>query len=295
MKKIIPFSFLPPRVALGLSKKFLGLGEKISKAFPYLKIELQQAEMDFEPEEYGAIAITLFALYFILLTLVFYVIALRVSPENALFLALTGGGIIALLIFAQIILYPKIKIKRKVRNIEGNLMFALRTMLIQIHSGVSLYDAMSMIAEGKYGAVSEEFKKAIDSISTGESEEEALKKLAINNPSVFFRRSLWQIVNGLKAGTDVTELFNELVNTMIKEEAVSIRRYGSQLKLLSLMYMMIGVIVPALGVTFMIVVSSFPQVRLSDMLFWVLLLAVAVGQFMFLGMIKSRRPTLMEA
>ena len=50
---------------------------------------------------------------------------------------------------------------------------------------------------------------------------------------------------------------------------------------------------PALGVTFLIVLSSFPRIELSEYLFWALLLVVAFGQFAFLGVLKSRRPIMM--
>ncbi len=278
-----------------ISARFIGIGAKLANAFPYLKIELKQAQMDFEPEEYGAIGFSLTLIYFLLLSFIFYVIALKIAPEQALFLAPTAGAILAFLILIQVSMYPKILIKRKVRDLEGNLIYALRTMLVQLQSGVSLFDAMTMVAEGKYGAVSKEFSKAIEEISTGAIEEQALQKMAMNNPSPFFRRSIWQMVNGMKAGADVTDVMNELVGTMIKEEGISIRRYGAELKLLSLMYMMIGVIIPALGITFFIVIASFPQISLPGFLFWVLLAGVSVGQFMFLGIIKSKRPTLMES
>jgi flagellar protein FlaJ len=294
-QKIVPFNFLPMPILLGISNKFIGIGARIAKAFPYLKVELKQAEMDFEAEEYGAIAVTLFILYFFLTTFIFLLLALKFDPEKGIFLAPTIGAILSFLILIQVSMYPKIRVKKKVRDLESNLIFALRTMLVQIQSGVSLFDAMSVVAEGDYGAVSKEFRKAVEAINTGEFEEEALQKIAMNNPSPFFRRALWQLVNGMKAGADITDVMQELVSTMIKEESIGIRKYGSDLRLLSLMYMMIGVIIPALGITFLIVVSSFPQVQLEEWIYWILLIVVVVGQFMFLGIIKSKRPTLIEA
>ena len=276
-----------------IASRFYGVGGIIAKAFPYLDAELQQAGLDFETEEYGAIAAAQFVIYFVICTFVFFLMAIRIAPKEAIFIAPTTGGIIALLVLVQVTMYPKILLKKRVRDVERNLIFALRTMLVQIKSGVSLFDSMSMIADGDYGVLSKEFRKAIDAISTGELEEEALQKIAMNTPSTFFRRSLWQIVNGLKAGADISGLMTELVSTMTKEEGIQIRRYGSDLRLLSLMYMMIGVIVPAMGLTLLIVLSSFPQIQIGDVLFYMLLGFVVLGQFMYLGIIKSKRPNLM--
>ena len=82
---------------------------------------------------------------------------------------------------------------------------------------------------------------------------------------------------------------------MVKEESIEIRKYGADLRLLSLIYMMLGVIIPALGLTFLIVLSSFPQISIPQPTFWMLMIGVLVGQFMFLGIIKSKRPNLMES
>ena len=66
------------------------------------------------------------------------------------------------------------------------------------------------------------------------------------------------------------------------------------MKLLSLMYMMLGVIIPALGFTFLIVLGSFPQIELNELIFWLLLGTITFAQFMYLGILKSRRPNLLE-
>ncbi|MFH1545652.1 MAG: type II secretion system F family protein [archaeon] len=291
----IPFSFIPPSLLKRISKRFHGIGAIVAKAFPSLTSDLEHAEINYSVEDYGAIAVILAFFYFVLCSIVFSLVASRFFPERAILVGITAGGIIAFLILIQVTMYPRIKVKKKVREIERNLVFALRTMLVQMSSGVTLFDSMNMIAEGNYGALADEFKEAIDEINTGTQEEEALQKMADRNPSLFFRRSLWQMVNGMKAGADVSELMNELVSTMMREETIQIRRYGSDLRMLSLMYMMIGVIIPALGLTLLIMLSSFPVIKLGEIMFWGLLFGVIIGQFMYMGIIKSKRPNLMES
>ena len=62
-----------------------------------------------------------------------------------------------------------------------------------------------------------------------------------------------------------------------------------------MMYMMIAVIVPSLGITVMIVLSTFPGMGAvgSEDTFWALLIGVTFMQFMFMSVIKSKRPNLM--
>lgn len=294
MKNIrIPFAPLPFPLLKSISRKFMGIGARLNKAFPYMRIELRQAEIEISGEEYGSIIFTVTAFWFLACTAVLYLIALKFDPGKAIIIAPTIGGILSLLIFVQLTMFPKMKVRKKVREVERNLIFALRTILIEVKSGVSLFDAINMVAVGNYGEVSREFKKAIDEIDTGTIEETALEELAANNPSLFFRRAVWQIVNGLKAGADISQIMTALVDALAKEQRNQIREYGGSLRILSLMYMMLGVIVPALGFTFLIILASFPQIKITEIVFWGLFGFILVGQFMYLGLIKSKRPNLM--
>lgn len=288
-----------------ISAPFIGIGHRIAKIFPYLELELNQAEIDAEVEEYAAIMVFSFVLYFAMFSALFTVILgkfisakrqiLGIYLPESLLLGATVGLVIAFLIFAQMSMYPKIKIKRKVRAIESNLVYALRTMLVQMKSGISLFDTLAMIASGRYGQLSEEIRACIDEINTGISEENALQKIATRNPSSYLRKVVWQLVNGMKAGADISDVLNESVASMTREQEIEIERYGSSLRVLSLIYLMIGVIIPALGLTFLIVIGSFPKIKITEMLFWALLGFVVLAQFMFLGVIKSKRPNLMSA
>ncbi|MBI4044867.1 MAG: type II secretion system F family protein [Candidatus Diapherotrites archaeon] len=293
-KTQIPFSPLPFPVLLFLAKKFRGIGASISKSMPYLKLDLRYAEIDVSVEDYGGMMFVLFAFYFAVVSLLAYLFAVRFGLTQPVLPALTLGAIMAFLILVQLSLYPKIKVKKKERDIERNLIFSLRTLLVEIKSGVTLFESIKLIAYGDFGGVSREFKKAVKEIETGRIQESALEDIASFNPSFFFRRTLWQLLNGLKAGADVSVVLRSLVDTLAKEQRNQVRKYGSSLKLLSLVYMMLGVIVPALGLTFLIILASFPQIKIQEWMFWGLLIFLLIGQFMFLGVLKTNRPSLIE-
>lgn len=295
MKKvIIPFNMLPFPALYSLAGKFKGIGRKVSNAMPYLRMELKQAEIDLTAEEYGAMIVILSVFYFAVISVLAFIFALRFNLSQPALPALTVGAILALLVAMQVSLYPKILVKKKERNLEKNLIFSLRTLIIEVKSGVSLFDSLKLVAFGRFGSVSEEFKKAVKEIETGRIQENALEEIASYNPSFFFRRAMWQLLNGLKAGADVTSVLKSLVDTLSKEQKNQVRKYGSSLKILSLVYMMLGVIIPAMGLTFLIILASFPQIKIEEWMFWGLLVFIMLGQFMFLGVLKTNRPSLME-
>ena len=303
--EVVPFLPLPFPAAKKIARPFMGLGEKVAKIIPSLSDDLYNGEIDSSVDEYCSIMVMSFFLYFILFWVVsslvlskfvyaFFVV-LGISIPQSLIIGLVVGLILGLLIFVQMAAYPKIKIKKKVRAIDSNLIYALRTMLVQLKSGVSLFDSLCMIAYSKrYGMLGNEIKKAVDNITSGMSQDQALAELGEKNPSVYLKKVLWQIVNGMKAGADVSDILAESVSSITREQQIDIEKYGNSLRILSLMYLMIGVIIPALGLTFMIVIGSFPRIQITEITFWFFLGVILLSEFMFMGIMKSKRPSLMS-
>ncbi|MEA2036371.1 MAG: type II secretion system F family protein [Nanoarchaeota archaeon] len=195
----------------------------------------------------------------------------------------------------QQIAYPKISTNRKVREIEKNLLAALQNILVQLNSGVPLFDILVNISKGGYGGVSKEFSKVVKAINAGKPQIETLENMAAINPSLFFRRAIWQLVNGMKSGANMSNVINEIINLLSEEQILQIQRYGSRLNPLAMFYMLMVVIVPSLGMTSLIILASF--ISLSEFatkfMFWGLYGFVIFFQIMFMGIIKSKRPNLL--
>jgi flagellar protein FlaJ len=279
--------------AARVSRHFLSLGEFFSNIFPGLEFELEQANFEFESREWIALAFFSFVFYFSMLFGILFIItiAARVVLLKALFISLAVGLVIGMVSFLYLIFYPKLCVNRKVRNIEKNLPYALHHLLIDVRSGVPLFNALSSIAHSDYELLSDEIQKAINDINTGKSEIAALEKLARRNPSLYFRRVIWQIVNALKSGADVGSTISQIVIALLEEQKISIKRYGAQLNPLALMYMIFAVIFPTLGITFILVISSF--IGFGFDVEWILMSILGfllIFQFMIIGLIKSRRP-----
>jgi pilus assembly protein TadC len=115
--------------------------------------------------------------------------------------------------------------------------------------------------------------------------------LARQNPSLYFRRIMWQMVNALKSGADIGDTIKQIVDTLSEEQRIAIKKYGAQLNPLALMYMIFAVIFPTLGITFLLVVSSFIGIGIDIQYVLLGILGfLLMFQFMIIGLIKSRRP-----
>jgi hypothetical protein len=57
------------------------------------------------------------------------------------------------------------------------------------------------------------------------------------------------------------------------------------------MYLMLTVILPTLGISFLIILSSFSGIQIPEAFFFLIWGVVVLFQIMFIGMIKSSRPS----
>jgi pilus assembly protein TadC len=282
------------------SRMFSGIGDILTHVFPYMKGAVDQCGIK---DQYGLSAREYLAFCFLasssifvgfggFLTLIMYTGRARMPILGPVIGAALGG-----MFFLYLVLYPKSIVNNRVKMIERNLLFALRTLLIQIRSGVPIFNAMASVAMGNYGAIAEEFKIVVEKVNAGRPVVEVLEEMAVRNPSLYFRRALWQLVNSLKSGSDVGKNLEDVIKSLSKEQLVEIGRYKSMLNPLSMMYMMIAVIAPSLGITLLIILSFFPGMEklANENVFWLLMGGIVFMQFIFLGLIKSRRPNLIGA
>jgi flagellar protein FlaJ len=168
-------------------------------------------------------------------------------------------------------------------------------MLVQLNSGIPLFSILVNLANSDYGILSEEFKKIVKKINAGSDQAGVLEEAGEKNPSIHFRRALWQISNGMRAGSDISVIVKESIKSLSEEQLIQIQNYGNKLNPIIMFYMLISVIVPALSMTFITIISSLislPKV-LTNSLFFGMFFIVLVMQFTFLGLIKSTRPSLM--
>jgi len=124
----------------------------------------------------------------------------------------------------------------------------------------------------------------------GTSMEDAINETIELVPSPNLRKILWQILNSIKTGADVTDALDSVLEQIIDEQKIAVEEYGRKLNPLAMFYMLIAVIAPSLGSTMLIIFSSFVgfKIGIAELLTMVGLLCFM--QFMFYGLIKSARP-----
>lgn len=260
-----------------------------------LGLNLENVGVDLTREEYLSICVGGFVISFFVLFVIVSTLLILISVEKALLISLAVSLLFSMFIFFSRVAYPGVFNLRKQRELERNLIPALQDMLVQLNSGVPLFTILVNISSANYGELSEQFKKAVREINAGRPQIEVLEKIGDKNSSEYFRKALWQISNGMRAGSDISIVINDTVRSLTEEQLIQIQDYGNKLNPAIMFYMLTSVILPALAITFLTLITSMINLpeTISKILFIGMFVGVIIAQVMFLGLIKSIRPSLL--
>lgn len=286
----IPFLPMKPETILKISKKsfIFILADKISKILP-LEITLKQADISYDEREWLSLAIYSSIHWFLTLFSILFFIGI-ISKTNIFSISLILSLVFSSFVFIYFILFPSFLVSRKVRDVEKNLPHVLRHLLIELRGGVSLYNAFLSISSQDYGILSKEFKEAVKKISSGYSEIQVLEELALKIPSQKFRKVMWQIINSLRSGVEISDVLKDIVNNIVNEQRAEIREYASSLNPIALSFMMFCIIFPTMGLIVILLLTSFIGIKIPKEFLYIILALIAFVQFNFIGIIKSKRP-----
>lgn len=275
-----------------LPSRFTGAATHISRFFPALGNTLKLAHISTDAPSYVAGSLLSAFLYSILSFLVVGILSFVTSGDivqGLRFGFVTGLGL-GLSAFLLHIYYPRILAQQNATGIDQGLMFALRSMQVQVNSGVSLFDAMSNIAQSNYGVISEEFEKVIQEINAGVNEGAALERLALRTQSEFLRKTIWQLVTTIRTGSPISVALTAIMETLTEFQSRAIKNYAAELNMWILMYLLMAAALPTIGITFMIILSSIGGTSISQDTILLTIGAAFAVQIVLIGFIGSRTP-----
>ncbi len=258
----------------------------IAHKFPSLNINLRKANLPYSAEEF--IKRTLIsALYMSLgILLILFFLTARSKFLVYSFLAYPFIFFILFLYFLQI---PIVKIGRISKEINKEIIFAGRFLIVELESGVTLYDAMKNVSKS-YQYSGAYFREIVNKINIGTSLEIAISETIDVCPSESLIKILWQISNSLNTGSDLVKPLRNVVETLVKEQQILVNEYAKKLNPLAMFYMMIAVIMPSLGVTLFTIIAIFAGLKLNLTVLLTIAFLNGFVQFMFIAMINSIRP-----
>ncbi len=208
------------------------------------------------------------------------------SPILALLIAIAFQQ----MFFQKFINYPIDKAKGIAKQVEKDILFAARDLVVSMRSGLPLYNAMTAVSVG-YGAASKEFAKIIALVQLGMPMEQAIEDVSNKSKSRTFKRIMLQASVSIQSGADVIASLQGVVDEVVQERSIELRRYGQRLNALAMFYMLFGIILPSMGIAVAAILTSF--INLFSVTTTTLIMGVVfiVGiQLIFLNIIISSRP-----
>jgi len=288
----VRFLLLSIESANTLPSRIVGIGSRVVKIFPSLRSTLKVSHLPIAPENYAAASIISAIIYGILFGIVFSLIGYFTTflIPSALQTGISMGAAASLVAFMLHLYYPRIIAQQSAGGVEQGLMFALRSLQIQVNSGVSLYDAMSNVARSEYGDISQEFETVVQEINAGVNEATALERLALRTDSAFLKKTVWQLVTNIRAGSPLASALQSIVNTLTEYQSRAIKGYAAELNMWILLYLLVAAALPTIGITFMVILSSIGGSDISPDTIYGTIFGAFVIQIILIGLIGSRAP-----
>lgn len=184
---------------------------------------------------------------------------------------------------------PEVRIIRSRKNIDAEITSAIRFFVLDLKADAPIFDALHNLAEN-FDEIGNYLKDIIIKTKLGSSLENALNEAAELVPSESFRIVLWQIINHMQTGSDITHTLEVIVDEIVEKQKIDFKKYGKKLNVLSLFYMIVAIILPTIGFTMISAILIFIGFKMSIGVilgFWILFTVLQLG---FLVLSGGNRP-----
>ena len=224
------------------------------------------------------------------ITLIILFMHIGLDTPKAVILGVLLGFAIGFMAFQNFLSFPTHKEKSTSKNIERDILFAARDMIISLRSGMPLFNAITSVSTG-YGDASREFAKIVERVQLGTPLEDALDQTVAESKSKSFRRIMLQAAVSIRAGADVVTALQSVIDQLAQERIIELRRYGQRLNAIAMFYMLFGIILPSMGIAVITILTTFIAIfTVNATILEAALVGIVFLQIIFLMMITSSRP-----
>lgn len=267
------------------------VSSQILPYFPEIKKKLTLAGMEKSPQQFlEQVVVSTFTLTIALLVLTAIIFSAFFID---FFLLIPLIVVYPIIVFWYLMLYLDVAVIKKKRSIDYDLVFAVRHIIITLRSGMPLFDTLVGVSVG-YGDLSKEFNKIVERVTLGVPLSQALRETAQTTPSRNFSRVLIQIANSISSGSNVAESLESILEQIARDQVIALQAYGRKLTPLVMFFMIFGIILPSLGVAFIVILLSLiagtSMEGAGNYLLFMVFAFIFLVQYLFLAMVEGSRP-----
>jgi len=293
--KRIPIMLLPLSSMSTIGPRFRGIGVKLLSFYPSIRYDMRNLGIEGPPEYFCTIAAISSAIWaFLIAFMVLMALTMNqtmVLPAKIIiaFLAFLVG----LLFFMVLHLaFPRIIAKGIAGKIDHELIFAMRDMLIQVNSGIPLFNTIENIGNSSYKNVGPEFREVANQVKGGGSLMEELENMAIRTQSEYLKKIAWQLVTSIRAGSNISSTLKGIVKLLTDYQFSLFKSFNAELNFIILIFLMVAAVLPTIGTTVLVIFSVFGMLGVTPEIFAGVVAVGFMGQMGIIGYVKMKRPNL---
>lgn len=181
-------------------------------------------------------------------------------------------------------------IRKREQLIDRDLLFAGQYMLVKLQSGLPLFNTL-IHASKERNETGRFFRRVVQDVNTGTPIEQALSSARDLCPSKNLKKVLAEIVTSLKTGADVTDVLRNSLVEITRELLIEVQSYSKKLNSIMMFYMIIGTVIPSIGISLLLILLSFVGIQFNITLLVMVGLVLVIMQGFFVAIINSARPT----
>ncbi|MFA6490232.1 MAG: type II secretion system F family protein [Candidatus Micrarchaeia archaeon] len=295
--KRIPMMVLPLSTCSTIGSRYRGIGLKISSFYPSIKYDLRSIGVTYAPENYCAVAFFSALIWGLIIGFFLALVLSRVSfiqPMLRVFLLLLLALMTTAFFLLLHLFYPRMIAKNVAERIDRELIFAMRDLLIQLSSGVPLFNAIENVANSNYGYVSREFTIIATHVKGGASLLDEVEAMAVRTQSEYLKKTAWQMATAIRSGSNVTSTIKGVVKMLVDYQFTLTKSFNAELNFIVLIYLMVSSVLPTIGTTVLVIFSVFGMLGVTPEVFMILVGISFFGQAAVIGYVKLKRPNLFE-
>ncbi|MGM5485257.1 MAG: type II secretion system F family protein [Nanobdellota archaeon] len=260
----------------------------LASRLPELEEKLRRAQMKDNASYFLKKIITVSIMTSVAVCLLFFAPILD-SMGKSILPAVILMPVIAVVMFSYMSKIPDFYIIKTEKKVTKELMFALKFLLIELESGIQVYNAFKNIRK-QYPVIGRFFGEVVDRVDYGKSIDEALNSVVKSCPSEKLKMIFAQVQNSMKTGADLATALGTTADQFTREQKIEVDEYSKKLNPIAMFYMIIAVIFPSIGFIMLIIISSFIGFQIDLKVLLMIVGAIGFMQFMFISMVKTIRP-----
>lgn len=171
-----------------------------------------------------------------------------------------------------------VQISKYGKTVDSDLLFVSEYFLVSLESGLPLGNVIQGISQidrpgGRF------FKRIYTDFKTGKDLEAALNDAIDYAPADQIKVLLKRLSDSLKIGVDLKDVLVNFIEESSAKKIVEIQAFSKKLNPKVMMYLLLGIVVPSLGITFLILGLAVANPGTPALLKYIL---IGIFMFMFL-------------